>query len=176
MLRQMNIEENRLKTLPPEIGYLTNLLELKMGYNEMETFPDEIGNISALKQLHLEHNKLVSLPKGVKYLGALELLVLTDNLLEDLPNEMVHMTSLAELKVDGNPFGAFPTAIRDAGGRDTYNYIIKREAKGTNKVRKKKYFKTNFYLSSAKEKCPKEERKEEVRVVDNKRSVERSNI
>jgi hypothetical protein len=74
---------------------------------------------------------MVELPKSIGNLSALELFVVTDNLLNDLPNEMVSMTSLSELKVDGNPFDNLPAAVRGAGGRDTYNFVLKRAAKST---------------------------------------------
>jgi hypothetical protein len=74
---------------------------------------------------------MVELPKSIGNLSALELFVVTDNLLNDLPDEMVNMTSLSELKVDGNPFDNLPAAIRGAGGRDTYNFVLKRAAKST---------------------------------------------
>eukprot|EP01088_Endostelium_zonatum_P016132 TRINITY_DN4234_c0_g1_i2.p1 TRINITY_DN4234_c0_g1~~TRINITY_DN4234_c0_g1_i2.p1 ORF type:complete len:1257 (-),score=408.02 TRINITY_DN4234_c0_g1_i2:170-3940(-) len=128
-VRELNLEENQLTGLPAEIGMLLGLAKFRLGYNMLETIPEEIGNLTLLKQVHLEHNKITMLPGGVRTLVGLELFVLTDNLLDDLPNEMVNMTSLSELKVDGNPFGNFPSQLRDAGGRDTYNYIMKREAK-----------------------------------------------
>jgi len=40
------------------------------------------------------------------------------------------MSSLTELKVDNNPFTKLPPHIIGAGGRDTYNFIIKRASQG----------------------------------------------
>ena len=94
--------------------------------DELAELPDELGNMPSIKQLFLEHNKLVQLPATIGGLVGTELFVVTDNLLVDLPNEMSCMSSLTELKVDGNPFDNLPPNILGAGGRDTYNFIIKR--------------------------------------------------
>jgi len=51
-------------SLPPEIGKLTNLIELWLG-NKLTKLPPEIGNLKNLTILHLNNNGLTSLPSEI---------------------------------------------------------------------------------------------------------------
>ena len=47
-----------LKSLPPQVGNLTNLTFLNLEYNELTALPSEIGNLTSLTHLYLGHNQL----------------------------------------------------------------------------------------------------------------------
>ncbi|EMO32618.1 leucine rich repeat protein, partial [Leptospira santarosai str. HAI821] len=47
---------NRLTTLPKEIGKLQNLKELNLNKNQLTTLPKEIGKLQNLKELNLVGN------------------------------------------------------------------------------------------------------------------------
>ena len=54
--------DNELTALPPEIGNLTNLIELQVADNQLTSLPPEIGNLTNLTRLDLWDNKFTALP------------------------------------------------------------------------------------------------------------------
>jgi Leucine-rich repeat (LRR) protein len=53
---------NELKTLPKEIGALSNLSHFYLDYNHLDSLPAEIGLLENLDQLSLSRNNLTKLP------------------------------------------------------------------------------------------------------------------
>lgn len=49
---------NKLVSLPPEIGHLTNLKTLALSENSLTSLPDTLANLKQLRVLDLRHNKL----------------------------------------------------------------------------------------------------------------------
>ena len=58
LLVEFYLYGNKLVSLPPEIGLLTNLETLALSENSLTSLPDTIANIKNLKILDLRHNKL----------------------------------------------------------------------------------------------------------------------
>jgi hypothetical protein len=68
-------------TLPSELGWLTNLVELDLSFNQFEgRLPSALGHLSALQTMDLSHNRLSS----------------------RLPQTMDEYTSMTRVSVDGN--------------------------------------------------------------------------
>jgi Leucine-rich repeat (LRR) protein/peroxiredoxin len=85
-----------LETLPPEIGRLTELVELHLLQNQLKALPPQIGNLAALRILHLGENRLESLPPQIGKLQGVgtfpsEGLYLAGNRLRKLPPEIGQM-------------------------------------------------------------------------------------
>eukprot|EP00798_Chlamydomonas_sp_ICE-L_P003409 gene3410-13453_t len=79
-----------------------NLRNLNLSNCSLTTIPATIGLISKLKTLRLSHNKLISLPNEVSNLTDLEVLALDYNLLTAIPPELKSCCSLKELNLEGN--------------------------------------------------------------------------
>ena len=54
-----------LVSLPENIGDLSNLVWLDLGYNELEYIPDSIGNLENLWYLWIFNNNLTYLPESI---------------------------------------------------------------------------------------------------------------
>ena len=99
------IENNLNGTIPPEIGNLTKLKELRLNGNDLsDTIPKEIGNLSSLQFLWLQLNQLSGeIPKEIGDLDTLYDLTLFDNeLTGQIPSEMGDMDSLGVLSMQRN--------------------------------------------------------------------------
>lgn len=72
-LRKLMIWDNYLEVLPPEIGKLTNLVFLDVDHNLLKTLPPEIGNLTNLEQLHLNGNNIQYLPYEIRNLRKVEI-------------------------------------------------------------------------------------------------------
>lgn len=89
-LRQLFAHGNLFKYLPEiEEGCLTNLEVLNLNYNKLNSLPDSIVLLKNLRQLCLFHNNLPSLPPSFERLNKLELVQLQGNpSFEGIPEEV----------------------------------------------------------------------------------------
>jgi hypothetical protein len=78
-LTELNLDDNNLTSIPPEIGTLKNLQALYLGRNDLTALPPEIENLSNLTLLSLFENKLTVLPQEICNLANLKTLGLTGN-------------------------------------------------------------------------------------------------
>ena len=134
-LRTLDLYEHKIRGLPPEIGRLTALQKLRLGYswptelgallrpeyNQLTALPAEIGRLTALKELVLSLNQLTALPPEIGRLTALRTLGLNDNQLTVLPREIGRLTALEWLALNDNQLTVLPreigrlTALRTLG-------------------------------------------------------------
>jgi len=83
---------NQLRSLPPEIGKLTNLPELNLSFNQLNSLPPEIGKLTNLKKLFLSSNQLSTLPPEIRKLANLKKLDLRNNPMLPIPPEILKKT------------------------------------------------------------------------------------
>ena len=95
-LTVLNLNENRLVSLPASISLLTELTQLSLSANTLSLLPPEVASLSRLSQLHLDGNRLTRLPEDLGKLKRLEKLFLQKNSLNSLPSVSPHLT-LCEL-------------------------------------------------------------------------------
>lgn len=102
-IHTLNLSDNQLKELPPEIENLTELECLVLRNNQLTELPVEIGNLSKLQSLSATHNLLRSLPKEIRNLQELKLLILFHNALQSIPEEICCLKNLESLHLNNNP-------------------------------------------------------------------------
>ncbi len=111
----LDLSDNSLTVLPPEIGQLTHLTELDLSYNKLTALPSEIGQLTHLTVLLLGDNQLTALPPTISQLTKLNKLILGDvfggNQLTILPPEISQLTHMTVLGLGGNQLTALPSAI-----------------------------------------------------------------
>ncbi|MBL8880235.1 MAG: hypothetical protein JNG88_14045 [Phycisphaerales bacterium] len=107
----LDISENYLRSLPPEIEYLGELRELHAYGNELRLLPSEIRYLTSLELLDVSHNELRALPSEVAELKSLKALSVGGNHLASLPPEVGRLSALETLDISHNQFGELPTAL-----------------------------------------------------------------
>ncbi len=101
--------------IPPEIGCLTNVTYLHLGYNQLTgCIPSEIGQLTSLTTLWLGSNQLTGcIPSEIGQLTGLTQLGFYHNQLTGgIPPEIGNLTNLTYLEFDGNQLtGEIPPEI-----------------------------------------------------------------
>ena len=103
-------------SLPPELGRLTRLQELELGYNLLEgRLPPELGDLVHLEFLDLAFNHLIGpIPAELGRLTNLRVLDLSGNRLNGpIPDEFANLTNLEALYLEHNGLvGCVPPNLR----------------------------------------------------------------
>lgn len=112
-LKELRLRNCQLTSLPPEIGQLTNLEKLYLGNNQLVKIPSEISQLINLKELDLNSNGLSQLSPSFlnTSLSCLQKLYLSGNHLRDFPPEFCCFTSLTELDLNSNQLVNLPPEI-----------------------------------------------------------------
>lgn len=100
---KLSLTGQKLKSLPPEIGTLTNLQMLSLSECGLKNLPDELANCKKLQMISLYHNKLKFLPPYMRGFSKLEVLYLGQNRLTEIPIWVGGMGKLRRLDVSRNP-------------------------------------------------------------------------
>ena len=107
---ELEINNRKLSTIPPEIGQLFSLKRLFISNMQIESLPKEIGQLRNLKMLRAQVD-LNDVPKEIGQLNNLETLNLNVNFLSNLPAEIGQLSSLKTLFVSGNKLSSLPIEI-----------------------------------------------------------------
>ncbi|XP_041467812.1 leucine-rich repeat-containing protein 58-like isoform X3 [Lytechinus variegatus] len=110
-LTVLNLSNNRLVSLPEEIGLLGGLEQLFLQYNCLEKLPKCIGNFSRLQELDCKNNHLQSLPSTLGRLSVLVILNVTNNLMTEMTSSVGQLTHLEELCAHSNQLTALPDEL-----------------------------------------------------------------
>ncbi|MCB2197308.1 MAG: leucine-rich repeat domain-containing protein, partial [Bacteroidetes bacterium] len=119
VITAINLENNNLSgTIPSELGNLTSLQELWLGYNNLSgPIPPELGNLTSLTYLVLWYNYNLSgtIPSELGNLSSLQFLILDGNQLSGtIPSSLGNLTSLVYLWLDQNQLtGSIPAELGD---------------------------------------------------------------
>lgn len=110
-LASLDLSNNRLISLPDEIGQFTKLTELNLDRNNLTTLPLGIGRLAQLTSLHLSHNQLARLSSEVGRLTKLKSLSFSHNQVVNLPLFLKNLKDLEELDIRENPLSIPPEII-----------------------------------------------------------------
>ena len=110
-LVSLNLSNNRLESLPEDIGSLIGLQELFLQYNCLVTLPDSICELSNLVELDVKNNRLKRIPARIGDLKKLLLLSLTNNSILELPASIGNLEQLEELSLHANQLTQLPDEL-----------------------------------------------------------------
>lgn len=100
---KLSLTGQKMKTLPAEVGTLTNLQLLSLSECGLKSLPDELSNCKNLQMISLYHNKLKFLPVFFREFTKLEVLYLGQNRLVEIPIWVGGLGKLRRLDVSRNP-------------------------------------------------------------------------
>ncbi|MFM6580385.1 MAG: COR domain-containing protein [Dolichospermum sp.] len=100
---ELDLSNNQISSLPPEIVQLTNLQSLDIYNNQISSLPREIGQLTNLQSLDIYNNQISSLPREIFQLTNLQSLNIYNNQISSFPREIGQLTNLQSLDLRNNP-------------------------------------------------------------------------
>jgi Protein tyrosine and serine/threonine kinase/Leucine rich repeat len=106
-LEILNLSDNRLRSLPADLGRLTKLKVIFLSNNDFEEVPDVLADCPSLSMVGFKSNKIRVLDENILPLGT-RWLILTDNKLAQLPKSIGKLQQLQKLMLAGNQLRSLP--------------------------------------------------------------------
>jgi Leucine-rich repeat (LRR) protein len=101
-LETLNLMYNCITEIIPEICQLPNLSSLYLGYNGITIIPPKICNLTNLTELLLNNNFITAFPSELCQLTNLSILSLNNNKITEIPPELFRLTNLSVLDLTNN--------------------------------------------------------------------------
>ncbi|XP_078266379.1 DISP complex protein LRCH3 isoform X2 [Rhinoraja longicauda] len=121
-LKVLIASNNKLISLPEEMGLLRQLTELDVSCNEIHTLPPQIGNLEILRDLNLRRNHLVTLPEEIADLPLVRLDI-SCNKVTTIPVCYRNLRHLQTIILDNNPLQSPPAQICIKGKIHIFKYL-----------------------------------------------------
>ncbi|XP_049641842.1 DISP complex protein LRCH3 [Suncus etruscus] len=121
-LKVLIASNNKLVSLPEEIGHLRLLTELDVSCNEIQTIPSQIGHLEALRDLNIRRNHLVRLPEELAELPLIRL-DFSCNKITTIPVCYRNLGHLQMITLDNNPLQSPPAQICIKGKVHIFKYL-----------------------------------------------------
>uniref|UniRef100_A0A8C9XU62 Leucine-rich repeats and calponin homology (CH) domain containing 3 n=1 Tax=Sander lucioperca TaxID=283035 RepID=A0A8C9XU62_SANLU len=121
---------NKLVSLPEELGQLRHLTELDVSCNEIQTLPSQVGQLEALRDLNIRRNHLVRLPPELADLPLVRL-DFSCNKVTSIPVCYRRLTQLQTIVLDNNPLQTPPAQICIKGKVHIFKYLNLEASKTT---------------------------------------------
>ncbi|XP_030056361.1 leucine-rich repeat and calponin homology domain-containing protein 1 [Microcaecilia unicolor] len=121
-LRVLICSNNKLGSLPEEIGQLQQLMELDISCNEITALPQQVGLLKSLRDLNIRRNYLKILPQELADLPLVKFDFSCNQVLA-IPICFRKMTQLQVLQLENNPLQAPPAQICMKGKVHIFKYL-----------------------------------------------------
>ncbi|XP_015219771.1 leucine-rich repeat and calponin homology domain-containing protein 1 isoform X2 [Lepisosteus oculatus] len=121
-LRVLIASNNKLGSLPEDIGQLKNLMELDVSCNEITSLPRQIGRLRSLRELNVRRNYLSLLPEDLVELPLVKF-DFSCNKVSVIPICYRKMVQLQSLQLENNPLQNPPAQICIKGKVHIFKYL-----------------------------------------------------
>ncbi|GLD51859.1 E3 ubiquitin-protein ligase LRSAM1 isoform X1, partial [Lates japonicus] len=119
----LDLHENKLTSLPEDIGKLALLQILNVEKNRLKALPDSIGDLRLLQTLSLKGNYLSELPSSVGSLHSLRTLDVSDNNIVQLPKALAYIRTLESFTLDAVVMSYPPASVCTEGTESIQRFL-----------------------------------------------------
>ncbi|KAJ8357869.1 hypothetical protein SKAU_G00206630 [Synaphobranchus kaupii] len=113
---------NKLVSLPEELGQLRQLTELDVSCNEIQRLPSQVSQLEALRDLNIRRNHLAHLPTELAELPLVRL-DFSCNKVTSIPVCYRNLRHLQSIALDNNPLQSPPAQICIKGKIHIFKYL-----------------------------------------------------
>ncbi|XP_026349068.2 leucine-rich repeat and calponin homology domain-containing protein 1 isoform X1 [Ursus arctos] len=121
-LKVLIASNNKLGSLPEEIGQLKQLMELDVSCNEITALPQQIGQLKSLRELNVRRNYLKVLPQELVDLPLVKFDFSCNKVLV-IPICFREMKQLQVLLLENNPLQSPPAQVCTKGKVHIFKYL-----------------------------------------------------
>jgi len=111
-LETLNLAQNSIQHLPPDIGGLQKLKKLYVQGNQLKSLPMSMATLIRLEELFVQHNHIHEIPSEFSSIKTLTSLSLAHNDLTSLPAELEALKMLKLVDLSGNTIVNVPEHLR----------------------------------------------------------------
>ncbi|XP_039620708.1 DISP complex protein LRCH3 isoform X2 [Polypterus senegalus] len=113
---------NKLVSLPEEIGRLQHLTELDVSCNEIQTLPTQMGQLEALRDLNIRRNHVVRLPEELSELPLVRI-DFSCNKITSIPVCYRNLRHLQTITLENNPLQSPPAQVCIKGKVHIFKFL-----------------------------------------------------
>jgi len=110
-LRNLDLSNNKIASLPSNIGSFKAMKNLSLAKNRISSLPDDMGKMAKLENLNISHNLLQSIPSSFQQLKSLREICLSFNHLTNIPPSLLGLKQLNILDLSDNKITRIPGDI-----------------------------------------------------------------
>ncbi|XP_060768891.1 E3 ubiquitin-protein ligase LRSAM1 isoform X2 [Neoarius graeffei] len=122
-IKVLDLHENKLGSLPDDLGQLSFLQVLNVENNQIKALPESIGDLRNLQTLNMKGNCLRELPSSVGRMGSLRTLDLSENSIRELPKELANVRTLESLTLDACVMSYPSSSVCTAGTEEIQRFL-----------------------------------------------------
>ncbi|XP_069789899.1 E3 ubiquitin-protein ligase LRSAM1 isoform X2 [Narcine bancroftii] len=126
MLKILDLHDNRIASLPEEIGQLSALQVLNVERNHLKSLPTSLASLAQLQTLNLKGNKIRKLPESLSGLRSLRTLDISQNQIRFLPQDLAYIRTLESLSLDAEDL-TYPPAPVCSNGTEAIKQFLCQE-------------------------------------------------
>uniref|UniRef100_A0A8C4RU51 Leucine rich repeats and calponin homology domain containing 3 n=1 Tax=Erpetoichthys calabaricus TaxID=27687 RepID=A0A8C4RU51_ERPCA len=113
---------NKLVSLPEEIGRLQHLTELDVSCNEIQTLPTQMGQLEVLRDLNIRRNHVVRLPEELSELPLVRI-DFSCNKITSIPVCYRNLRHLQTITLENNPLQSPPAQVCIKGKVHIFKFL-----------------------------------------------------
>ncbi|XP_067325747.1 leucine-rich repeat and calponin homology domain-containing protein 4 isoform X4 [Anolis sagrei] len=121
-LKVLIASNNKLASLPEDIGALRSLRQLDVSSNELQSLPSSVGGLESLRDLNLRKNQITCLPEELAELPLVRL-DFSCNRVTRIPVCFRHLRHLQSILLENNPLQCPPAQICLKGKIHIFKYL-----------------------------------------------------
>eukprot|EP00092_Neocalanus_flemingeri_P018412 GFUD01019926.1.p1 GENE.GFUD01019926.1~~GFUD01019926.1.p1 ORF type:complete len:241 (-),score=64.16 GFUD01019926.1:339-1061(-) len=110
-LRNLDLSNNKIGSLPQNIGAFKMMKTLTLSKNKLSAIPEDLGKLSKLENLNLSFNFIQSVPNSFQQLKHLKEITLSHNQLTTFPLSLLNLKQLAIVDLSSNRLTSVPGQV-----------------------------------------------------------------